>query len=296
MSHFAVFCLCCIPAIFIFIKWAYKYNNPYKLFFVVGKKGSGKTSYLCKLALDYIKQGYIVYTNVSDLLIPGVRIIDNITSLGDFVPVRDSVLLLDEVSLVWDNRHFKDFKDCTKEFFRLQRHYRCVVYLFSQTFDVDKKIRDLADRMYLCTQFCGRWSLLREINKKIIITESTSEAESRVAENLSFCGIFSWRFIYIPKYQPYFDSFVLPVHPELSYEEVPFMPVPVDVGERRAPRIKRCAARLLPMLLYAYGKLLSVLFWFMVRPVHFHFLFKRKHHDEPVRSETYSSIDDFWKM
>lgn len=220
MSKFAIFALIAVPSIFIFLKWAYKYRNPYKLYFIFGKKGCGKSSYLCKLALNYRSKGWIVYTNVADLNISGVRIIDDASMIGDFVPEANSVLLLDEVSLTWDNRNFKSFKDSTKEFFRLQRHYRVVCYLFSQTFDVDKKIRDLADSMYLVTQCLGRWSLLREIDKSIVLTESTADAESRIAENLSFRGILSWRFTYLPKYQQYFNSFELPVRPAIGYSEV----------------------------------------------------------------------------
>lgn len=243
MSSFSIFLIISFIGIFFFLKWAYKYNNPYKLYFVIGKKGSGKTSYLCKLALEYTRRGWAVYTNVLDIKVPGIRIIHDISDLGAFVPDANSVLLLDEVSLIWDNRHFKNFKDCTKEFFRLQRHYRCICYLFSQTFDVDKKVRDLSDRMYLCQQFLGRWSWLREIEKRITITESSPDSESRVTENLSFRGIFHWRFIYIPKYQPYFDSFVLP-----DREPFPYSQIPADVHLEVPPdgtiaRIKGCAQR-----------------------------------------------------
>lgn len=223
MSNLSIFLLLFVPCIFVFMRWAYKYRNPYKLYFVFGKKGSGKSSYLAKLALQYTKKGWIVYTNVSDLRISGVRIISDVSELGDFVPTSNSVMLLDEVSLVWDNRNFKNFKDSTKEFFRLQRHYKCIVYLFSQTFDVDKKIRDLADNMYLATQFFGRWSLLREINKSIVLTDASSEAESRIAENLSFRSIFYWRLTYLPYWQKYFNSFELPERPQIDFVEAPYI-------------------------------------------------------------------------
>lgn len=243
MSKFAIIILLSVPLIFFFMKWAYFYNNPYKLYFVMGKKGHGKSSYLAKVALEYSKKGWIIYTNVSDLNIPNVRVISNIKLLGEFVPEGNSVVLLDEVSLIWDNRHFKEFSDYTKEFFRLQRHYRCIVYMFSQTFDVDKKIRDLADRMYLCTQFLGRWALLREINKKIILTEASADKESRVSENLSFCGIYSWRFIYLPKYQPYFNSFNLPDRKPIPYSVPDYVPI-VKEHNKRLLRIKGFASRL----------------------------------------------------
>ena len=53
-----------------------KYKNPYKLYMVFGKKGSGKSSFLVRKAMEYQKKGYIVYTNMSDCCLENVRIID----------------------------------------------------------------------------------------------------------------------------------------------------------------------------------------------------------------------------
>lgn len=38
-----------------------RFLNPYKLIFIFGKKGSGKSTVLSKLAYRYIKQGKEVY-------------------------------------------------------------------------------------------------------------------------------------------------------------------------------------------------------------------------------------------
>ena len=289
MSKFAIFCFIAIPSAFLFFRWAYKYENPYKLYFVFGKKGSGKSSFLAKLALQYSKKGWIVYSNVKDLRISGVRYVDDISALGDVVPEENSIMLLDEVSLIWDNRNFKSFKDSTKEFFRLQRHYKCVVYLFSQTFDVDKKIRDLADNMYLVAQFLGRWSLLREINKNIVLTDATADNESRIAENLSFRSVFHWRFTYLPNWQRYFNSFDLPERPKIDYTECP----EVEYEEKQKP---------LPALINRLARL---------RLVHKKHIVEAENisDDEFLDIEAavesasgldssigYSSLDEFWKQ
>ena len=97
-----------------------KYKNPYKLFMVFGKKGSGKSSYLIRKAIEYQKRGYIVYTNMQDCCLDGVRII-NPDQLGDFVPVADSCLLLDEVGMLYDNRNYRNFRPAVRDFFKLQR-------------------------------------------------------------------------------------------------------------------------------------------------------------------------------
>ena len=216
--------LICILAffvgMFVFDRVTRRYINPYRLYLVFGKKGSGKSTYLVKLALRYVKKGWTVYTNMTDLNIPGVRIF-NIDDLGDFVPCSDSVLLLDEVGMVWDARNFKNFKPSVRDFFKLQRHYHCIVYMASQTFDVDKKLRDLCDGMFLHANVARVFSMGKRISKNITLTEPSADAESRIAETLAFNPFWNWTLTLIPRYSKYFDSHIIPDLPELPYMEVP---------------------------------------------------------------------------
>lgn len=204
-----------------------KYLNPYKLYLVFGKKGSGKSTYLVKLARKYMKKGWNVYTNMDELFIPGVRHFD-IQHLGDFVPEAHSVLLLDEVGMIWDNRDYKVFKPQVRDFFKLQRHYHVLVYMASQTFDVDKKLRDLCDGMFLHSNFARVFTLGKRITRKVVITESTSEAESRISEDLVMLPFWDWTLTYIPKYAKFFDSHSVPSKPYLEYTE-DGVPSPPDV-------------------------------------------------------------------
>lgn len=73
-----------------------KYLNPYKLTFVLGKKGSGKNTYLTKIAYQHLAKGWRVYSNIE---IPGCYYIDN-NDVGKYMIPRESVLLLDEVGLI----------------------------------------------------------------------------------------------------------------------------------------------------------------------------------------------------
>ncbi|MPM26570.1 hypothetical protein SDC9_73074 [bioreactor metagenome] len=193
-----------------------KYVNAYKLFLVFGKKGSGKSTYLVKLAKQHIKKGWAVYTNMEELFMSGVRHFD-IQHLGDFVPEVHSLLLLDEVGMIWDNRDYKVFKPAVRDFFKLQRHYRVKVYMASQTFDVDKKLRDLCDGMFLHTNFLRIFTLGKRIARKVVITESTSEAESRISEDLVILPPWDWTLTYIPRWAKFFDSHAIPEKPSLQY-------------------------------------------------------------------------------
>lgn len=193
-----------------------KYLNPYKLYLVFGKKGSGKSTYLVKLARKHLKKGWIVYTNMEELFMPGVRHFE-IKHLGDFVPEAHSLLILDEVGMIWDNRDYKTFKPQVRDFFKLQRHYHVKVYMASQTFDVDKKLRDLCDGMYLHSNFARVFTLGKRITRCVVITESTSEAESRISEDLKICPFWEWTLTYIPRWAKFFDSHAIPDKPHLRY-------------------------------------------------------------------------------
>lgn len=214
-----------------------KYKNPYKLFMVFGKKGSGKSAFLIRQAIKYQNKGYLVYTNMSDCCLENVRII-NPDDLGDFVPVKDSCLLLDEVGMLYDNRNYRNFKSSVRDFFKLQRHYKVICFLASQTFDIDKKLRDLTDEMYLISNIATAFSLVRPIRKSVTLTEATAEGESRIAENLKFKMITSWRLYWIPSMIKYFESFKAPDLPDIEYVE-PMNPVKMRARKfRRARKIK----------------------------------------------------------
>lgn len=215
-----ILCIIFAPVLLLFLVSLItrRWQNKWKLYLVFGKKGSGKSTYLVKLAFKYLKKGYNVYTNMSDMMLPGVRLFD-INLLGDFVPEKNSLLLVDEVGMIWDNRNFKNFKPSVRDFFKLQRHHKVIVYLASQTFDIDKKLRDLTDGMILNINLLNVFSLGKTIRRSVTLTESTSEAESRIAENLKFCAIWNWKLTYIPKWSKYFNSFVVPEMPSLPFKE-----------------------------------------------------------------------------
>lgn len=191
---------------------ARKYNNPYKLTFIFGKKGAGKSCYMVHEMLRYMKRGYHVYTDMEDCRIPGVRLV-TVAELSTFRPEPNSALFLDEVGISMDNRNFKNFPPGLRDFFKYLRKMKCVCYINSQAFDVDKKVRDTTDKMILQVALLGCFSLSRPIIRTITLTESTSQADSRIADNLNFSSIFTWRIFYMPRYFKYFDTSSMPDRP-----------------------------------------------------------------------------------
>lgn len=211
-----------VLVIAIIVIWALftrKYVNPYRLHFLFGKKGAGKTTYMVKMMVRYLKKGWHVYTDMNDVNIPGIRIIDG-SDLGEFIPEPNSVVFLDEAGIRFDSRNFKNFPPELRDFFKLQRKYRCIVYMNSQSFDVDKKIRDLTDYMYLQINLFRIFSIGKRIDRKVALVQSTAQGDSRIAEDLKFSPFYTWTFTYIPKYARYFESFEAPKRPYLTFTEV----------------------------------------------------------------------------
>lgn len=191
---------------------ARKYNNPYKLTFIFGKKGAGKSCYMVHEMLRYMHKGWHIYTDMEDCRIPGVRMV-SVAELSELRPEPNSALFLDEVGISMDNRNFKNFPPGLRDFFKYLRKMQCVCYINSQAFDVDKKVRDTTDKMILQVALLGCFSLSRPIIRSITLTESTAQADSRIADNLRFSSIWTWRIFYMPRYFKYFDTTSMPDRP-----------------------------------------------------------------------------------
>lgn len=188
------------------------YLNPYKLIMVFGKKGSGKTTFLTKTAQKYLVQGKKVYSTVP---ISGtVYVSPDMIGYVDFD--FDSVLLIDEVGLIWHNRDWKSMDKNVIRFFKYQRHYGITCYLFSQSFDVDKTLRDLCDSMWLLSNKLRVFSVARRITKRITVSHpredenGQTQGQGALVEDYAFAPpIFpsSWIFTFIPRWSVFFDSF-----------------------------------------------------------------------------------------
>lgn len=191
-----------------FVYMFIKFRNPYRLILVIGKKGSGKTTLLTKYCIDALKKGKNVYSTVD---LPGAYRL-SIDDIGVRVFPADSLLLIDEVGMIWDNRNFKYFPSAVRDFFKAQRHNKLTVVMFSQHPDVDLKIRVLVDKMYLLSNPFNFCSLVRTVSRSVTVTDAEKTGESKFVDQLKISGVGglltgTTKFLYIPKYIKYFDSF-----------------------------------------------------------------------------------------
>ena len=195
------------------------YKNPYTLTFIFGKKGSGKTTDGVRRAVAALRHRQHVYTDIwMDVdTIPNpdyFHHVDDPASLGvTFFPPPESLLILDEVGIVWNNRDFKKFSSKTREWFKLQRQYHVTCVLYSQTWDVDIQIRNLTDNLYICSRIAPSLLMMRRINRRLVVVKPSDNAESRIADELvltspllSLLGAHTIRFLFIPDYIKYYDT------------------------------------------------------------------------------------------
>lgn len=208
------FLICCAIVVFIalFCYVTRNYVNPYKLIFVFGKKGSGKSTLLTKLAVRYSRKKWTVYTTEN---IPGTHNISDPKQIYKMDFPERSCILIDEVSLIWDNRDFKSMDKRVVEWFRYQRHHKCRVYFFSQTFDIDKKLRDLADDMFLVNKYFRVFVIAKHIVRKPVVVHPGPDSPARIDDDMVVDGPLLWLFggriaAFIPYWAKLFDSHKLP--------------------------------------------------------------------------------------
>ena len=198
-----IFCL-------VFHRLTRSFLNPYKLVFVFGKKGSGKSTLIQKLSNQYNKRGWTVYST-EESLNPQILPIDP-KYIYNYEFPEHSCIFIDEVSLIWDNRDFKTMDKKVIEWFRYQRHHKCRVFLFSQSFDIDKKLRDLTDEMYLVEKYFRVFVRAKRILRKPIVVHPSPDAPARIDEDLIVDGplmaLFGGRlYAFIPYWAKRYDSF-----------------------------------------------------------------------------------------
>lgn len=197
-------------SIFLILKWFFHENNFYSTDMYIGKKGSGKTCTIAKLSLKYQKKGYKVYSNVDTI---SNILYFNPKDLSYYAPDPNSVLLIDEVGLIWDNRDFANFK--ANEFFKYARQYKCKVILFSQAFDIDLKIRNLVDNMFLMTKI-GKICLYRPVVKKLGVVKRI-DGTGGLEDTYCYGSVFSYKFTYLPRYYGMFKTYNPPERLSVDY-------------------------------------------------------------------------------
>lgn len=225
--------------------WWLKCRNPYKLVMIIGKKGSGKTTDIQRRTFEALANGWEVYSTCA---VSGARLIDaNNLAMSSLPP--NSLILIDEAGIIWNNREFKGFNADIRKYFKLQRHAKHKIVLYSQAWDVDVTLRRLCDELWLMKNLFGCYSISRRILRTIsLVSAEKMQGEGQIVDDLRYDSLlFFWcgsiRFTFVPKYMKYFNSFEMEELPPMGYTEIPIPEVKgaPRVVKKILKRNKKCA-------------------------------------------------------
>lgn len=200
----------CISVTLIIMIWhvlTRRYLSPYTFCVVFGKKGVGKSLSMQKDLIKHNRRGWKCFAD-SNTDLPFVKKIDCSRIFAYKFP-SNSFICIDEVNLLWDNRDFKSFDRRVQDFFRQQRKKRVKIIAYSQTFDCDKKLRDLADRLAIQKKLLRVFTVRRYYVKtpRVISAEDARDTSRIVDDYVKVPWIFKGIDItYIPRYCRYYKT------------------------------------------------------------------------------------------
>lgn len=180
MIYIALCCAFIFVIIFVFLNLVTsKYVNPYLFHFYVGKKGAGKTTILKKIAYLKTKEGKRVFCTEQGIANTYYLPYDMIGNYW-FPNDGNTVLLIDEIGMIWGSRSFMDKKynvdfKKVKDWFVYQRHNRVEVYACSQQADVDKQLRGLFDTLSIISKVARVFVMEKQVGRRIVLSSPGSD-------------------------------------------------------------------------------------------------------------------------
>lgn len=181
-----------------------KKTNTLSIYF--GVPGCGKTTIASALVHKFSKH-YPVWSNVP---IKGAYRVDK-SDIG-VSHFEDGVLILDECSIEFNSRAYKDMSQDAIAWFKLHRHYGMKCICFSQSWnDCDVTLRRLAFDYYLVRKSLVPFVIdAVRIHRKIGINDQTKEPCDEYYFDPWFLRPFTTRRFFAPRYWKLFDSWDAP--------------------------------------------------------------------------------------
>ena len=178
----------------------------------IGMAGSGKTTYIAYIVNLCNKCGKRVFCNVPVLgAIPYTK-----DDIGKY-DMSDSIILLDEAGIMYDNRQFTTaFTNESLIFLKLLRHYRANIALFSQSMDIDAKwVRMSKTIFFVKRSLILGFTKILPIKRTLDVNEDTHKIEDFYDKPTGLSKIFCFRFRRKPYYKM-FDSYSAPKLPQME--------------------------------------------------------------------------------
>lgn len=267
---------------------AYFRSSWYKSIIIFGKKGSGKTTHMMREIIRAYRNGNPVYCNFEMPFSNKYDIAD--FGVKQFPP--NSLVLIDEAATTYDNRNFKNFDKRITEYLRMSRHHKVRLIWYSQSWDLDKKIRDLADELYTIHKFFGVFTVLKRINKFLTVDTGNGNKGSNSSEGGQIVERYEYEFflfpgariwLFIPRWSVFFDSFevynVLDPIPSYYVEPSEYQLLMENRKSYRRIRNARYRFRVLSFLagiVYNTKEAIKSFIHFTIQKLKFRFYYKNK--------------------
>lgn len=143
---------------------------------VFGSPGSGKTTYAVKEIFKHRKKFF--YHNVPEIKLKNSFYLtdDSVASIGEYTLKPNSNLIVDEASILFNNRRWKSFPKPLINWLKLHRHYHInEIYFLSQSWeDIDITIKRLATKLIYIRKI-GPFTLCRRVIKRVTIEQKTEQ-------------------------------------------------------------------------------------------------------------------------
>lgn len=177
-----------------------------------GVPGSGKTTLAAWLARKCMKKNKRVVSNVP---ITGTEILDAHKDIGTY-QIENALVLIDEASVDYNNRNYKNMSQNEIAFFKYFRHYKCNIAVFSQSYDdMDITLRRLASRFFVVKKsMIPFFVTFKQIGRKIGIDEHTKQ----IIDEYSFIP-FSTKWVYCPPLWKMFNTYSHKKLPEKEFKK-----------------------------------------------------------------------------
>lgn len=180
-----------------------------KLFF--GSPGCGKSTLACRL-MFYSNADYL-FSNFDNSISNRIES----SFIGKFAFPDYSELYIDEAGIDYNNRNYKNLPQSAIEYFKLHRHFKNDIFLFSQSWeDTDITLRRLTDELWFVSKK-GPFTVCRKLRKSVTVNKESEQ----IIDGYKFAGIL-WSLLppplhektffmfYRKPYFKFFDSFSKP--------------------------------------------------------------------------------------